>query len=95
MKKYKVLLTPKVVDFLDNLGAKSRRICRDNLKKLKYPYPGRGPGDKEKLPVRGEKRYRLHIGRTYTAFYEVLEEKGQVRVTEIVTIDEAHDRYGF
>lgn len=95
MTSYKVILAPEAADFLRSLDEKSRRICRDNLRKLQHPYPGRGVGDKERLPVRGEKRYRLHIGRTWTAFYEILEEKQQVRVTEILPIDEAHKRYGF
>ncbi|MGM0381543.1 MAG: type II toxin-antitoxin system RelE/ParE family toxin [bacterium] len=94
-KNYKVLLTGEAVSFVRELDQKSQRICKNNLKKLKHPYPGRGIGDKEKLPIRGELRYRLHIGRTYTAFYEILEEKNQVRVTKILPIDEAHELYGF
>lgn len=95
MTTYKVLLAPEAADFLRSLDAKSQRICRDNLRRLEHPYPGRGTGDKERLPIRGKKRYRLHIGRTWTAFYEILEEKQQVRVTEILSIDDAHKRYGF
>ncbi len=95
MKTYKVLLARDAVEFLNQLDDKSKRICRDNLQKLEHPYPGQGIGDKEKLPIRGEKRYRLHISRTYTAFYEILEDKQQVRVTEILPIDEAHKQYGF
>ncbi|WP_233560654.1 type II toxin-antitoxin system RelE/ParE family toxin [Halobellus sp. Atlit-38R] len=71
---------------------------KDNLRKLEeepYPRPGSGSGDREKLHVDGEEMYRLHIGRTHTAFYVVLDEDQQVRVVEIVDIDEAHKRYGF
>lgn len=45
--------------------------------------------------IDGETLYRLHIGRTHTAFYDVLEADAEVRVIEIVDIDEAHKRYGF
>ena len=93
---YRVLVTPEVRDSIDSLDNKSKRIVKKNLKKLEEnPYPGTGLGDKEGLPVQGEKRFRLHIGRTWTAFYSVMEEKKQVRVSEIMSIDEAHKKYGY
>jgi len=39
--------------------------------------------------------YRLHIGRTHTAFYTILEEAEEVRIVDIMPIDEAYDRYGY
>lgn len=39
--------------------------------------------------------FRMHISRTHTAFYVILEEEQEVRVVEILPIDEAHKRYGF
>lgn len=97
MAEYDVLLSQEVVEFLDVAVEKTERICRDKLEFLEdNPYPGRGRGDKEKLPIDAHRdRYRLHISRTYTALYTVLEESKEVRVLEIVTIDEAHKRYGF
>jgi mRNA-degrading endonuclease RelE of RelBE toxin-antitoxin system len=93
---YRVLLHPDADDFLTSLDSKSERICRDNLAVLEaHPYPGRGPGDKEGLVIDGDDRYRLHISRSYTAFYDIYESKDEVRVTEILPIDEAHKRYGF
>ena len=93
---YRVLVTPEVKEFMSNLNEKTRRIIKNNLKKLeRNPYPGKGPGDKEKLPVKGEERYRLHIGRTWTAFYSILESKDEVRLAEILPIDEAHKKYGY
>jgi hypothetical protein len=94
---YAVLLHPDIEGFLsEELDEKSERICRENLGYLaEHPYPGQGRGDKERLPIDGEKRYRMHIGRTWTAFYSILESEGEVRVTELLPIDEAHKRYGF
>lgn len=66
-----------------------------NLNKLNKPYPGRGMGDKERLIVEGELIYRLHIGRTYTAFYIIDEESKSVKVLEILSIETAHKKYGF
>ena len=93
---YEVLLHPDADEFLRGLDDKSERIVRDNLGKLaENPYPGSGKGDKEKLVIDGDERYRMHIPREYTAFYDVYEDRNEVRVTEILPIDEAHKRYGY
>lgn len=93
---YKVYVEPEVKEFLQFQSGKTKRICKDNLKKLEAnPYPGQGIGDKEKVPVSGEEAYRLHISRTFTAFYYIKEEEKQVRVVEILPIDEAHKKYGY
>ncbi len=96
MAKYRLLIEREALAFVEDLDEKSERICKENLKKLaEDPYPGSGRGDKERLVVDGEEVFRLHIGRTYTAFYEVLADAGTVRVLELLPIEEAHDRYGF
>ncbi|MCK4347995.1 MAG: type II toxin-antitoxin system RelE/ParE family toxin [Thermoplasmatales archaeon] len=93
---YKVFVTTEIKEFIGYLDTKTYQIIKKNLKKLKdNPYPGRGAGDKERLPVKGKKRYRMHIGRTWTVFYSILEDEKQVRVSEILPIDEAHKKYGF
>lgn len=97
MSDYAVLLGDDAREFLDIANEKTERICKENLGYLaENPYPGRGRGDKEKLPIDGRRdRYRMHISRTYTAIYTVIEEEEEVRVLEIVPIDEAHKRYSF
>lgn len=96
MTSYQVLLSPDAEEFYSTLDEKSRRIVRENLEKLaESPYPGRGKGDKEKLVVDGEEMYRLHISRTYTAFYLIVESDDEVRVVDILTIEDAHKRYGY
>lgn len=96
MTSYDLLVEREAMAFINDLDDKSERICKNNLKKLaENPYPGRGKGDKEKLTVDGEEIYRLHISRTFTAFYEIREEEGVVQVFEVLPIDEAHDRYGY
>lgn len=93
---YKVFITKEIQELLRQASNKTCRIIKNNLEKLsKNPYPGKGLGDKEKLPIQGELRYRLHIGRAWTAFYSVLEDKKQVRISEILPISEAHKKYGF
>jgi mRNA-degrading endonuclease RelE of RelBE toxin-antitoxin system len=96
MSEYAVLLGDDAREFLDVADDKTERICTEKLGYLSdNPYPGQGRGDKEKLPIDGRRdRFRLHISRTYTAIYTVLEAESEVRVLEIVPIDEAHKRYG-
>lgn len=96
MSEYDVLLGEEAREFLVAADEKTERICTENLGYLaEHPYPGRGRGDTEKLPIDGRRdRYRMHISRTYTAIYTVLEDQMEVRVLEIVPIDEAHKRYG-
>lgn len=95
---YNVLLADQPREYVRTLDEKSTRIVKENLRKLEddpHPRPGSGSGDKEKVPVDGTEVYRLHISRTHTAFYTILEAEKQVRIVELLPIDEAHDRYGF
>lgn len=95
MTSYSVLLGEQPREYIAQLDEKSQRIVKDNLRKLEDdPYPGSGPGDKEKITVDGEEMVRMHIGRTHTAFYVILEDETEVRVVEITDIDDAHKRYG-
>lgn len=96
MNRFRVQLAVRVGRFLETLDTKSRRICTNNLQKLAQdPYPGKGRGDKERLVVRGEEVFRLHIGRRYTAFYVIIEKQRVVRVFEILPIGQAHKTYGY
>lgn len=95
---YKIFLSDDAKAYYDDLDEKSQRIVKANLENLEeepHPKPDAGSGDREQIPVDGEEIYRLHIGRTHTALYDILEEKNQVRVIELLPIDEAHERYGF
>jgi len=95
MADYDLLVERDALEFVDGLDEKSERICKDNLAKLADdPYPEGGTGDKERLVVDGEEVYRLHVGRTYTAFYDVDDDEQAVYVLEVLPIDEAHKRYG-
>ena len=92
---YSVYVSDEALEYINSLDDKSRSICCKNISKLNEPYPGRGSGDKEKIVVEGEKIYRLHIGRSHTAFYIIDEESKAVRVIEVLTIKDAHKKYGY
>ena len=97
MSEYDVLLGDDAREFLNVADQKTARICKEPLDYLaENPFPGRGRGDKEKLPIDGRsERHRVHISWTYTVIYTVLEDENEVSVLEIVPIDDAHKRYGF
>lgn len=92
--EYEILVAEEVRSLLDSVDPKSERIIREILDKLRSPYPGEGKGDKERITWRGEEVYRLHIGRTWTAFYDVDDGVDIVRVLRVMPIDDAHKEYG-
>ena len=56
-----------VREFLDVADEKTERVCKETLGDLaEGPYPGRGRGEKGRLPIDGRgDRYRMYISRTY------------------------------
>jgi mRNA-degrading endonuclease RelE of RelBE toxin-antitoxin system len=90
--RFAVSVDSEAVEFINTLNDKSRQIIRSRLESLtKDPFPGKG-GDKELLKLRrGTKIYRLHIGRTFTAFYTI--DGNSVFITEVMTIEQAHKKY--
>lgn len=95
---YSVQLSEQAHAYYEQLDEKSQRIVKQNLEQLEqqpYPKPGAGSGDREKIPVDGEEIYRLHIGRTHTALYDIVEDDERVLIVELLSIDDAHERYGF
>jgi mRNA-degrading endonuclease RelE of RelBE toxin-antitoxin system len=81
--------------FIGTVPEKSRRIIKSALKALEEnPFPG-SKGYKEKLVLSGGGEiYRLHIARSFTAFYNVDKENRIAKVYDILTIEQAHKKYG-
>ena len=93
---YEVRIDVDAAEFLNARDFKTKSIIKDNLGKLQdepYPSPEAQSGDREKVTVNGEEIYRMHISRSYTAFYIINEDEEQVVVTDIVDIDTAHKMY--
>ena len=89
---YLVLINKKALKFINDLSEKSQRIVKDKIKILyENPYPGQG-GDKEKLNLSKYELYRMHIARTFTVFYRI--QGNEVKILDIMTIEQAHKRYG-
>ncbi len=84
--------------YFESQDSKSKKIIKDNLKKLEddpFPRPGSGKGDGEKIVFEGKEAYRMHIGRSHTAIYTIDEEKKLVLVHELLDIGAAHKKYGY
>jgi len=81
--------------FLASLSSKSQNIGKENLKKpATNPFPGDG-GDKERLDLPTDPPvYRMHIGRSYTAFHHIDIEQKRVKIDMITTIEQAHNQDG-
>jgi mRNA interferase RelE/StbE len=91
----KLEIEDKALEYLSALPEKSKRIVKKHCLALaKDPFPGKG-GDKEALHIIGFRTlYRMHVGRSYTVFYHIFEDEKIVRILEIMTIEQAHKKYG-
>ena len=94
MVVYQIVIKKKALEFLNALPLKSQRIVIEKCKTLADdPFPGQG--DKELIQRRGHKDIcRLHISRSYTAFYKVYKDEKMVKILDITTIEQAHKIYG-
>lgn len=94
---YNVILGEKAQDYLADQDSKTKRIIKNKLRTLQeepFPRPNRkAAGDLEKVTVKGEEVYRMHISRSHTAFYWIHKEDKIVDITNIVDIDKAHKMY--
>ena len=91
---FRILINRKALESIRSLSEKSGRIVMEQLKTLQEdPYPDNG-SDKERLHGR-EDTYRLHTSRTFTAFYRIHEPEKEVHVLAVMTIGQAHKRYGW
>jgi len=91
---YQLVIKKKAIEFVRTLPPKSQRLVVEKCKTLADdPFPGNG--DKEIIQRKNhEDIYRLHISRSYTAFYKVNKDEKRVLILEIATIEQAHKIYG-
>jgi mRNA-degrading endonuclease RelE of RelBE toxin-antitoxin system len=95
MVNFYVLIDEDAKKFLDNLPKKSHGLVKTKLRILETdPFSGKG-GDKELLnSPKHEDVYRLHISRSYTAFYRISSKEKTVKILWHGTIGHAHNKYG-
>ena len=88
----RLLIERKALKYLSGLPEKSQRLIKEKCRTLSDdPYPGQG-GDKELLHL-DYKLYRLHVGRSFTVFYQICEKDELVKILEITTIERGHKLY--
>ena len=87
-----VVIERKALKYLSELPEKSRRLINEKCHTLADdPFPGQG-GDKELLHQE-YKIYRLHVGRSFTVFYQIADDDKLIKILEIATIEKAHKLY--
>ncbi len=82
----RVDIEKQALRYINSLPEKDRRIVKQRLMRLEDPYTA---PDVELLQ---NVHCRMHIARTYTAFFDVVP-GGVVNVLRVMTIEEAHKRY--
>ncbi len=94
MVAYQLVIRKRALEFVNALPSKSQRIVIEKCKTLAGdPLPGQG--DKEIIQRKDhEDIYRLHISRSYTAFYKIDKNEKKVKILDITTIEQAHKIYG-
>lgn len=94
MVNFEVLIDEDAQVFLDHLPEKIQESVRSKLRLLREdPFPGTG-GNKELLKPTHKGLYRMHISRTYTAFYHIFPEEKIVKILWLGPIGQAHNLYG-
>lgn len=89
MSEYRLLVEREALSFVERLDGRVERLCKEALAALADdPYPGSGRGERTRVVVDGGEAFRLRVGGTCTAFYEVLEDDDAVRVLELLPSDE-------
>jgi mRNA-degrading endonuclease RelE of RelBE toxin-antitoxin system len=79
-----------VLKTLEKFPEKIREHIFSHLCKLEDPY---NAPDVECLNAKFQV-YRMHIGRTYTIIFKIHKEEKLVNVLDLMTIEQAHKRYG-
>ena len=89
----KVLINAALVEFCKRLKDKDLRVVREHLRRLEQPYSATGDIKRLQGPG-GVIRYRMHISKKFTVFFRIYDEEDCVRVDVIMTIEQAHKKYG-
>ena len=94
MVAFQIAISKNALDFINSLPQKSQRIVIEKCKALADdPFPGQG--DREMIQRRDHKEiHRLHITRSYTAFYKIYKDEKIVKILDVMTIERANKVYG-
>jgi len=82
----------KVKDYYNSLPDKSKRIIREHIERLK-DYPDINGDIECYRKSLHSQLWRMHIARSFTLFYTVDTLEGVLRITDLMTIEQAHKKY--
>lgn len=90
---WKVLIGDSALKFLESLDRKRSENIKEGLRSLREsPYPD-AQGNKKGIKGTSKTAFRLRIG-DYRALYVIEAESRIVKVTEVMTAEAAHKKYG-
>jgi len=82
----------KVKEYYHTLPIKSKRIVREHIERLTH-YPDIDADIECIRQSTHSQLWRMHIARTFTMFYTIDTLEGVLRVTDLMTIEQAHKKY--
>ncbi len=85
-----VLIEKRVLKTLEKFPMDIREYVFSHFYRLEDPY---NAPDTECLHQKIQV-YRMHVGRSYTIIFKILKESKTVHVLDLMTIEQAHKRYG-
>jgi mRNA-degrading endonuclease RelE of RelBE toxin-antitoxin system len=91
---WKVLIERDALEFLNSLDSGRKSRIKETLRWLREsPYPGEGRGDKKEIKASSKSAFRMRIG-DCRAFYVIEAAIKTVKITELMTAEAAHKKYG-
>lgn len=93
---WELLIEKDALKYLESLGRRRAENIKEMLKSSlkESPFPGQGSGDKKEVKGTSKTAFRIRIG-DYRAFYVIEEAEKIVKITEIMTAEAAHKKYGW
>ncbi len=89
---FQVLVETEVLSKINSFPTKESARFKEKLKSLENPFPS-PDGDKKEIKGTRRSAYRLRVG-DYRFFYVIDIENKVVKVTEFLTAEQAHKKYG-
>jgi len=90
----RVEVSEEAIAFYRLLPEKDRRIIKEHFERL-IEYPAIRGDTEQLVSPKGVVRYRFHIARKYTAFYQIYEKENVIRVHDLMIIEQAHKKYKY
>ncbi len=81
------------MEYYKSLPVKSQRIIKEHIDRLNH-YPDIDADIECIRRSPDSQLWRMHISRTFTLFYTVIQGENEIHVDALMTIEQAHKKYG-